>query len=474
MSMTTANSAEVPASPASPKRLTLPHVFPFNTRPLTDLKVVILLLPILWVFGLEQVLPPVLLFWAAFKLILRGPKLRVPWAFFPFLLFVAWQIAPQVLMETSRDWVVFIRSVITYGSVLCVLLIVANDARRLRDAEGVVWALVGLGAMASVIGLLFAAGLLPESFNALLIGSLLPGLLRSSTFVQESIMIREIGATSAEFGSLTYPRVFSIFLSANNAAIGFTTLLFSQWYFVLARRGTKRLIVLGLFLLTLLIFLLTGSRMAWLAFMGSFGFMLVLRYQGKFRLPVIALPLLLIAAIAVAIYFLLANEPVQQLINTLFLDVRADSFRDRLILYENTFALWAERPLAGWGTPRTVTSVTLAPVGTHGEFIGALFRSGLVGFLLYTTTIVFVWMQLALRIGQARRARNGAVLRLILIVTATFLSANLMHLTYNFYWDFSVALLTWSMVALCFSPLIVDEPEAPSAEIPSPISTTPS
>jgi O-antigen ligase len=437
----------------------LPRIYPLNTRPLTDLKAALLGLPALWLLGLEQVVLPLLVIWAACKLPLRQSKLRLPLAAIPFILFLIWQIVPQVTLEGSRDWIVSGRNMVAYVAALCILLILANDVKNLQEVYSLIYAMIGLSLVSAGVAVLFILGVLPQEFQAALVKALLPGALQGSRFVQESIIIREIGRQDALFGPFVYPRISGLFLSANNAAIGYTCLLYWQWWLLTTARRFKWWLSLLLFAFSALVFLFTGSRIAWLAFVIAFGLMYALRYQVRLRLPAVTLPLAILTLTLSGILFFLftGDQTGHEWVNTFFLDVREGSFRARLILYETTIALWLERPIIGWGVSKPVASVSLAPVGTHNELLGMLFRSGLVGFTLYLFVLISIWLQISLRIKQAVKAQNRVVWQLCLIVTAVFLSLNIMHLAYSFYWDASVLLLTWTTVGLIYSKPLAAE-----------------
>lgn len=446
------HSPQAMPSHATTKQLRRPlHLYPINTRPLTDLKAILFILPLLWLCGLEQVAPPILLAWATIKLLLKGPKIRIPLVIVPFVLFLIWQIVPQVTLEGNRDWVVSGRNMVAYASALFILLILANDVNNLKDVYGLIYAIIGLSIITTVIGLLFILQLLPQQFEALIIGDLLPGFLKSSRFVQESIIIREIGRANATFGPLVYPRVSSLFLSPNNAAIGYTCLLYWQWHLITISRRIRRRLFQLIFALSLIVFLFTASRVALLAFAFTFILLYLLRYQFKFRLPVIMLPIMLAVLVTVVILLVSISNTFPQFINDLFLNVREGSIQSRFILYESTLVLWAERPLTGWGVSKPVAGITLAPVGTHNEFLGTLFRSGLIGLTLYLLVLLFIWLQIGLRIRQSLIANNITVQLLSITIAAVFFSINLMYFAYSFYWDFSVILLTWITIGLIFS-----------------------
>jgi hypothetical protein len=429
----------------------LPGVYPFTSRPLTDLKAILLFLPLFWLFGLEQIVPPFLIAWAAVKLFFGRRELRLPLPAIPFFLFLIWQIMAQFGISEPTDWVVFGRNVIAYGSALLILLIVANDVRHVKEIHKFSHVIIGLSLVATLAGILFVIGLLPNQFQAPLVENVLPGVLRNSRFVQEAIILREIGRPDAVFGPFVYPRVSTLFLFPTGAGIGYVIFLFWQWYDLHLLRGLKHWLGWLLFGLSLLILVLTTARMAWLAFGVSVVTVGLFRQQFRARLPLMIAPIVLLVGLLGLALVTIVDDTLLNWLNLLFGEIRPGSIQDRLSVYVETFRLWAERPLLGWGSPMTVSSIALAPVGTHSELLGLLFRFGLVGFLCYLGIILSVWLQIGRVLQQAAALQNRTLLRLGTLIAAIFLAVNLMYFSYGFYFDFTVILLHWVTIGFIYS-----------------------
>jgi O-antigen ligase len=431
------------------------HVYPLNTRPIYDLKVVFIFLPILWLFGLEQIVPPILIIWATFKLLLTKTRVRIPIVVFIFIILLIWQIVPQITLEHSRDWIVYGRGVVAFISAIFIILIIANDVNDHKELSGLINVVLIFSIITTGIAILFILQLIPDQFQAFLISNLLPNFLKTSRFVQESIILREIGRSDAVFGPFVYPRISSLFLSPNNASIAYVCFLSWQWYFISVTRKARRWLMVLIFMLSLIVFIFTTSRIAWIAFITSFILMNLLLNQMRFRLPLVTLLILLIVIVAGTVLFFSMMDSRPELIESFFRDVREGSFRARIILYERTVSIWAERPLTGWGVSREIADVTLAPVGTHNEFLGILFRFGLVGLVIYLFIILSIWMQIGLRIKQSVRSVNYKNMRMSILVAAIFFSVSLMHMAYSLYFDFSVVLLVWTSIGVIYAkPLI--------------------
>jgi O-antigen ligase len=446
----------IPATPSN-RLPSLARIYPFTSRPLTDLQAVLLLFPLFWFFGLEQILSPLLIFLAAFKLVLSKPRLRIPGIVFPFVIFLFWQIISQLVIEQSSDRIVFGRNLISYISAFLIVLIIANEAHGFRAVHGLIYAMVGLSVATTAVGLLFALGILPDRFQALLIGDLLPDVLKNSRFVQENILLRVVGQSGATFGPFIFPRARSLFLFATEAGAAYVIFLFWQLYLFKLRQGLWRWLMGLLIFLSLVVFLLTAARIAWGAFLISFILLKLFRYQTRLRLPVILLPLTLIILGVALTIITLNNQTPWQLFNMLFVEVRTGSLYDRLSVYEATLRLWAERPITGWGAPKAVSGVNLAPAGTHSQLLGILFRFGLIGFFAYFSILVLIWAQINHKLSHASRAKDIQSWRLILIIATIFLSILIMHLFYEFYFDYGIVLLSWTTIGLAYSRTLSPE-----------------
>lgn len=438
-----------------PNRLLISRrIYPLTSRPLTDLRMIFFLLPVLWLTGLEQILPPLLLAWAAFKLVLGKATVRIPAIALPFAIFLLWQIVSQLAIEQASDRIVFGRNLVSYTSAFLILFVIANDTRNRKDIVDLVYAIIGFSLVATAVALLFALGVLPARFEALIVGNLLPGFLRNSQFVQEHITLRVIGQPNAIFGPFVYPRVSSLFIFATGASAAYVVFLFWQWYAFQISRGTRRALIGLLLFSSLIVFLLTAARIAWGALLISLVLVKLFRYQARFRLPFILLPLLLILLTIGLVFVMADDQSLSQLFGAVFVNIRTGSLYDRLAVYEATLQLWMERPLTGWGAPKVVSGVNLAPAGTHSQLLGILFRFGLIGFLAYLAILALIWAQIGAKLRQAAHRKNQQDWNLIITIATIFLAMHIMYLSYEFFFDFTLVLLFWTTIGLIFSPAL--------------------
>lgn len=439
----------VKATPATGRGIA---VWPF-TRPLTDLHLIFLSLPLLWLMGLEQILPMFLLIWAFLKLVLIKRKVVVPLTAVLFLVFILWQLVAAASIEPGSNWIVFGRNLMSYVSGLLTFLIVVNDTRDGSDVRRTIMVILVLAAVATLVGLAFVVGIIPPEFNALIVSNILPGGIRQSQFIQENIILREIGRPNAVLGAIKYPRVSSIFLFPNEAGIAFMILLSWVWFAFRLNKGRLKGLLFVLLLLASLIFLLIMARVGIGAFVLAIVLVLTLSWQHTLKFPVFFAPLLLVIFILVAVFIGILKPSTTSVLNSFFFDLRANSFVDRLEVYQATADLWLERPFTGWGTPREVTSVNLAPAGTHGEYLATLFRFGLIGLVIYLLTIISIWAKIICQIKLADQIPSPEVLKYFLTITTIFLALNILAVAYGLYFDLSVVILVWTTIALGYTKI---------------------
>ncbi|MCA9999526.1 MAG: hypothetical protein KDE56_27370, partial [Anaerolineales bacterium] len=212
------------SSVGSTKRLQPLAIWPLTTTPLADVIVLLVALPVFWLVGVEQFLPMLLLGWAAIKLLLTRRTLRLTPLGILFFLFLLLQIVSATSIDLRTNWIVFAKNFASYLAGFLIFLIIVNQVKSVRQYRLLVGCMVILISLITLIGVLFIVGLLPGKFEAL--GArFIPGFLRGSEFVQQNIILREVGRPQARLGSVTYPRVSSVFLFPTTAAVGYLIFL---------------------------------------------------------------------------------------------------------------------------------------------------------------------------------------------------------------------------------------------------------
>lgn len=420
------------------------------TAPLVDVTLVFLALPFLWVLGLEQLAPILLLMMALFKVILIRRRVYVPLTVIIAIFFLGWQLLSATSIDRGSNWIVFGRNLLSYLAGFALYFLIVNEVGTERQFRRVLGALFFFAALATIVGVLFVLGLLPERFTALS-APLFPGVLRSSTFIQENVIVREIGRPGAVLGGLTYRRVSSLFLYPTTMAVAYLILLPLQFYAWRQARGARRIALLNLFMLSLAVFLFTATRTALLVLPAAVATILAQRWPIWRRLPRLALPALAILLLIMLLFaFWLGTESLRSVSQDFFVETRADSFTGRMQVYQATLRSLDDHWLLGWGTPRRIPQVHLAPAGTHGEFINILYSFGLVGFLLYGMLYLSLWLDLlaGLRSAAMDRAPAPDARQFLWYVAVILLALNVNGLAHGINFDLLTVLLFWGVMGL--------------------------
>ncbi|MCZ7671664.1 MAG: O-antigen ligase family protein [Chloroflexi bacterium] len=421
------------------------------SRPLTDVQLTLILLPFLWIFGLEQIIPIVLIAWAFIKLILVRKRIIVPITAFLFISFIIWVFASSLSVSGGSDWIVFGRNITMYVLGLFILLIIVNDTQNGRDINKTVAAILLLSSMITLIAVLFMVGILPAKFEAILIHSILPGSLQQSQFVQDNILLREIGRPNAMLGIHSLSTCKRHLFVFKYSIPGLHYFYGMGWIFHYSDKKQKRWLLIGLLIVQMIVLLFIASRVAIVAFITAVGCLTLLRMQHKLRLPFIIIPVLITFFILfAALIALLPSNFLTEFINETFFSLRADSFSSRMEVYKATIDLWLSKPFTGWGTPRKIETVELAPAGTHGDYLATLFRYGLVGFVFYGAMLSAIWVQIIRQLHTVnklsvinKKARNFHNTTFVI-----FLALTICGLAYGFYFDLSFVILNWTVIGL--------------------------
>lgn len=193
--------------------------------------------------------------------------------------------------------------------------------------------------------------------------------------------------------------------------------LFSAFVALLALDLRNRWWSVSLFIGSLIILLLSGTRSVWLAIPAILG----VRYffsagrRGGFGIPLAALALVSFITLSVPMVTDSITTTYEQSV-TVVGEARADSTEVRGAIYRETLAQIPEKLFWGhWIAGRAVLpGFELGRVGTHSFILGTLlYRHGLVGTVLFLS----FWISLALWFYQTRRSRPFCGFGLLLLYT---------------------------------------------------------
>lgn len=423
-------------------------VVPFINTPFSvDLRLYLVLWPVWWALGIEQLLAPFFLAWEAVRLFVRTRgHVFVSTSACLAAGLALWWLVPVARVES--DFLdIFLKDTATAWSQVLMLILLWNSLRSARAWHRVVRGLNVLAAYIALGGLIFALGLWRGELLSV-IGRLLPASLTQSSAFFESIAWRDLGSVSPGVGEFMPLRLSSFALRPSGLSLMCLLLIpFIGWR-VSGSRGWVRL-GQALILVGLLVCLVgSGSRIAYFAFAAGCGLYVLLRLRHLLRPKgaVLIIPLAAAILLAVGIGYV-GIDAVKDLLDTVLFQVRRGSWGVRLLVYQETLRLLPQYPIAGWGVSQRIPELPSEySAGTHSDILAMLFQHGMVGLLLY----VGLWFSIWRDITRGLRGRAGSPLhRLLWIMVAVgMLSFNIRALAGIWWWDQLLTMTVWTMWGL--------------------------
>jgi len=439
-------------------RRRIPAIWPF-TPPLFDVWLYLLAIPLFWVLGLEQVLPVLFIGWAFIKLVLTRYRIWIPLPARIGFAFLVWQWVSATSIDISTNWFVFIKNHFSYASGLLVFLVVINSIRTFSDFKKTLLVLLVLSIVISLIGVAFVLGFVPAKFQSPIKG-LLPAFLKHSRFIEMEIAQRRIGRVSSRIWGFTHPRVSSIFLYPAPLAQAYLLLIPLQFFFLRSVHGWKKAGLVLLLVTALVNFLLTAVRTSVIALVVASGIIYLLRKFVMRQHPALVIALIGFSIICTVLLFLLFLPDAQELISDVFVEARPRSYNVRIAIYRITLQSWLEHPLKGWGTQRALPGLPLGfPAGTHGEYLGFLYRYGIIGLLLHLSIYASIWSRLLPQLLSIREEPEASR-RFLEACAVGLLAMNLNGVAHGLDWDITVPILLWLVIALLYTVSRIRFPEA--------------
>lgn len=389
---TTANDA---AGESRPRQLTLPLL---DTDPIWDLRWLILLVPLWWLLGIEQFVWPIgLLVITAKVLRLQHGRVKVINPLKWYLLFLAAVLISSFFIVESFRWLTFLRNLSAYVSALLILFVITNRARSWQKLESVLNAILMAAIMVGVIGLLGELNIWRPSLTSPF-GRLLPSWVAETSYGKE-VAIRQIGQGAWFVGLGQYFRLSGLYLFAAiyASAIAYVVPFFGFQYY--RHSGWRRIVVFLAILLLLVNLIYTTGRVATISLMvGALYFVVVQsRRRRLIRIFLAGALVLAIAVLLLSVVFDVSSASGGGFIGSLqeglesFVYARGPgSFNSRSAVYEVTLSGFLERPFFGWGTERDIGDLEF-PAGSHNEYLGILYRYGLLGAMAFAALLVSLW-----------------------------------------------------------------------------------
>ncbi|MGB9594262.1 MAG: O-antigen ligase family protein, partial [Anaerolineae bacterium] len=258
-----------------------------------------------------------------------------------------------------------------------------------------------------------------------------------------SIIIRRLGRVGTD--SVFFPfRLTSLALYPTYLSMASLILIpFTAWQMREAK-GRMR-IALGAVLAGLLVCLVgTESRIAYLAF-GAGLVALAVYVSRSWRRPIRVAVFAGIAVLVLAAVVIGFGGP-DRLWQAVVVEWRPGSLVVRSRVYEETFRLLPEHPIAGWGVQqRIVGKSTSYSAGSHSSILAMWFRHGIVGLALYVGLWVSIWREVIRGLKRGVAAPSAAFWVAAAIAPLGF---NIRELADAWWWDQTVTMALWTLWGL--------------------------
>lgn len=358
----------------------------FGRSALTDLTVVIALLPLWWALGVEQWLPTLALAAATLKLAVTRRRIVRSLPLTLMLLLLVAMLASALFVTETERYISFARLFAVHLTGALAWIIVTTEARTWPAVRSLLVAVVVAMASAGVLGALGFLGLSELRFSSPF-GYLLPESIRSTDY-GSVIAVRSTGAR-AWFSLLgTYYRTNSVFLFSTMYAAALAITIPVAVFLTTTARGWRRVLVLLLVVLLGLNLVFTTGRAALTGLaLGAVVYAYV-RFGPWGR----AVSFAAVVSISAALGVLVGPGRYVDAFEGIVFARGAGSVDARTLIYAETLRGALDRPLFGWGTERDIDVAGFRyPAGSHSLYLAFLFRHGIVGFALLLGLLASIW-----------------------------------------------------------------------------------
>lgn len=413
-----------------------------------NLQIYLMLWPVWWILGVEQILFPIFVFFEMTRYLFFAKarfKINLP-LILTFLMALWWMIPFFWVPQSEYDR--FARSIVTIWSQFFMLLLLLNNVKGEREWEYVIKGLDYLTTYIAFSGLFFVTGIWRGNFTSV-IGNFLPSTLVTTSSFFESMVYRSFGSEQIVSALFNY-RVSGLSLKYGSLGTLVVVLLpFVFWKLRLAL--TKQEFIFRVFLIVSLLMTLihTETRTAYIALLVGFIVLVVLKFDllhkqnTLFSFSIIAILILFL------LFLIFKKSMIAEIFQNFFVDWRSGSWNVRIYIYRETLKLFSQHFFAGWG--QTVKIVGLRSVfsaGSHSSYLGILFQHGIIGLVLYLGFWVTIWQRLIWGL-RVRWGTNNLRYFWPSSVVAMF-SFAIREIVTNWWWDQLVAIVVWTMWGLIF------------------------
>ena len=355
-----------------------------NTAISTDIILLFALVPVWWLFGLDQVIWPIITSWIFIKLLFKGDILLTKITRLMLMLLLVSLISACFIVENYRI-LTFGRNFFAFASVWLLTVCLTNTIKNEKQMKNLLWGLAIVSFLASFLGLLAIMHIFSPRFEAPT-KYLIPEGLKSFGLVRA---IYSKGTSTLDyFAGRMVIRPNSFFIGCTTYGVALVILIPIAYFLFIKTRGLGRAFLLITLVLLLVNLAFNMSRGAILSLIIGTAIYCYKKFSPYKKFNILFLVLLGAFALYFQLYYSGGLENVTQSI----INIRgAGSQQDRMIVYKATIQGVLERPLFGYGTQRDIPEISYYPIGSHSGYLGILYRYGIAGFSLYILTLLSIY-----------------------------------------------------------------------------------
>jgi len=447
---------------STPRRRTGPPTLPFlNTSFAYDLKLFLILWPVWWLAGIEQLLVPGFVAWEILQsTVRRRGIIRVDLPVVLALCLALWWLAPAGWVPREHlD--IYLKETATAWSQALLLLLFVNEIRTETDWRQVVQGLTVFGIFIALGNLVFASGLWRGDVTSLL-GHVLPSSLTADSEFFRSISLRSFGTLQAPGFSPMRTSSFALRFSG----LSMICLMLIPWMawrgFGQDRRTTTGLV--GLLGLSVGLFF-AQSRIAYVALLLGIVLYAVisLRRHSDWSLQLALSGL--VGAVCLSLLGLFWTDMVRAF-EIAFFEERPYSWLTRARVYKETLALLPTHWIVGWGTQTRIPGLSsVFSAGSHSSHLGMLFQHGIVGLGLYLALWLALWRRILRAASAARQRSDRYAGAFWTMMTVSMFCFNVREVADTWWWDQTVTLTIWILWGLILTTRFSEGDDPPEAHL---------
>ncbi len=258
-----------------------------------------------------------------------------------------------------------------------------------------------------------------------------------------------------QLGNVSFFRISSLFTYVNSFAGALALLIPLQGYYLFCARSVRRRALYGVLIVASLVcFVATIDRSAWL----SFGIgMIYFLFRSRLITP--SRRALLFSTLGATIVLL--GFGASRLLGTGYLVARfaellnpeqLSSVMTRATTYQYTLKSWVEHPFLGHGVPQMMKAWPFAPLplGSHSVYLYHLYCQGLIGLFLFVAILWVVWREAGFGRPRSPSVATFHGLREIIFLDVVIFTAHSLLISYEAGQGL-YGLLVWTILGLAIA-----------------------